>query len=239
MSDLLARYEPPWTFAHQGISHAIYSTGKGRTVVVLHELPGMIEQCLDLGLILGERFRVHLPLLLGEPGKWAMAMNIARLCVSHEIHAFAANKTSPLVDWLRTLCRKLKDDSGEAGVGVVGMCLTGGFALALVADESVLVPVVAQPALPLFVHKAALGISPEDQEAVRKRAAELGPGCVLALRYAKDKIAPPQKIETIRTLIGPALRYVEFEGEDHATLTVHRHPAALRETIDFLSARLG
>ena len=118
MSDLLARYEPPWTFAHQGISHPIYSTGRGRTVVVLHELPGMIEQCLDLGLILGERFRVHLPLLLGEPGKWAMAMNIARLCVSHEIHAFAAHKTSPLVGWLRALCRKLKDDSGEAGVGV-------------------------------------------------------------------------------------------------------------------------
>jgi dienelactone hydrolase len=239
MSDLLARYEPPWTFAQQGISHPIYSAGSGRTVVILHELPGMIEQCLDLGLILAERFRVHLPLLLGEPGKWAMAMNVARLCVSREIHAFAANRTSPLVDWLRALCQKLKNDSGEAGIGVVGMCLTGGFALALVADEAVLAPVVAQPSLPLLVHKAALGISPEHQEAIRKRAARLGPGCVLALRYAEDRIAAQQKIDTIRALIGPALRYVEVEGKDQATLTVHRHATALRETIDFLSSRLS
>jgi dienelactone hydrolase len=239
MSDLLARYEASWTFAHGDISHVIYSAGKGPPVVVLHELPGMMEECLDLGLILAERFRVHLPLLFGEPGEFAMAKNIFRLCISREMHAFAANKTSPLVDWVRALCRKLKTESGAAGVGVIGMCLTGGFALATIADEAVIASVVAQPALPLFVHKAALGISPEDQDAIRRRAAALGPGCVLGLRYASDKIAPREKIDTIKRLIGDGFRYHEYEGSDHATLTKHRQPQALQETIRFLSERLG
>ena len=162
MSELLARYDPPWIFAAGDIEHPIYSAGEGPPVIVLHELPGMVEQCLDLGLILAERFRVHLPLLFGEPGEFAMGKNILRLCVSREINLFAARKTSPVVDWLRALCRKVKTDSGAKGIGVVGMCLTGGFALALVAEESVLAPVVAQPGLPLFIHKAALGLSDAD-----------------------------------------------------------------------------
>jgi dienelactone hydrolase len=239
MSDLLAGYEPAWTFADGGISHAIYSAGQGPPVVVLHELPGMMPECLDLGLILAERFRVHLPLLFGQPGEFAMLKNIARLCVSREINAFAANKTSPLVGWVRALCRQVKAQSDAAGVGVIGMCLTGGFALATIADDAVLAAVAAQPALPLFVHKAALGLSPEDQAAVRRRAAALGPGCVLGLRYADDKIAPRVKIDTIRDLIGDGLRYREYPGSDHATLTKHRQPEALRETIRFLSERLG
>jgi dienelactone hydrolase len=239
MADLLARYDPPWTFADGDISHLVYSAGKGPPVIVLHELPGMMGECLDLGLIVAERFRVHLPLLFGQPGEFAMLKNIARLCVSREIHAFAANKTSPLVGWIRALCRHVKSQSGAAGVGVVGMCLTGGFALATIADDAVLAAVAAQPALPLFVHKAALGLSAEDQAAVRRRAATLGPGCVLGLRYADDKIAPRVKIDTISALIGDALRYREYPGSDHATLTKHRQPEALQETIRFLSERLG
>ena len=239
MSDLLARYDPPWTFADGDISHAVYSAGNGPPVVVLHELPGMMDECLDLGLILAQRFRVHLPLLFGRPGEFAMLKNILRLCVSREINAFAANKTSPLVGWVRALCRHVKAQSGAAGVGVVGMCLTGGFALATIADDAVLAAVAAQPALPLFVHKAALGLSADDQAAVRARAAALGPACVLGLRYADDTIAPRIKIDTISNLIGDGFRYREYRGSDHATLTKHRQPEALAETIRFLSERLG
>jgi hypothetical protein len=84
---------PAWSFTHGGISHPIYSTGNGPPVVVLHELPGMMPECIDLGLILAQRFRVHLPPLFGKPGEFAMAKNIARLCVSREIHAFAGHRT--------------------------------------------------------------------------------------------------------------------------------------------------
>jgi dienelactone hydrolase len=235
----MSRYETPWTFSHDGISHPVYSAGKGPTVIVIHELPGMVAECLDLGLILAERFRVHLPLLFGEPGRFSMLGNLARICVAREIYLFSAHQTSPLVGWLRALCRDLHGKSGGPGIGVIGMCLTGGFALALVAEESVLAPVVAQPSLPLMVHKASLGLSETDTAAVRDRAAKLGPNCVLGLRYAADKIAPREKIDAIRQLIGPAFDYEELPGDQHATLTVHRHPRALERTIAFLSERLG
>jgi dienelactone hydrolase len=238
---LLDQYQSPWTFSFGGITHAIYSAGVGPEVVVLHEAPGMTDACLKLGLILAESFRVHLPLLFDEPGGDSgflrSARNIVRVCVSREFHAFAANKTSPVVDWLRALCQRLKELSGEEGVGVIGMCLTGGFALALVADDAVLAPVVAQPSLPV-IHRAALGLSPADAAAVRARAAALGTGCVLGLRYADDRIAPRERIDAIRALIGPGLRYVELAGDKHATLTDHCHPTALSETIAFLSERL-
>jgi dienelactone hydrolase len=240
MSELLARYEAPWTFESEGISHPVYSVGNGPSVIVLHELPGMMDACLDLGLILAERFRVHLPLLFGEAGQqrpwW---LNLAPVCIRHEIYLFSAHRTSPLVHWLRALCRRIAPQGHNQGIGVIGMCLTGGFALALVAEESVLAPVVAQPGLPLVVHQEALRLSDADLAAVRDRAATLGPKCVLGLRYADDGFCKSERFDTIERLIGTAFDRHEFPGSDHATLTVHRHPRALERTIEFLSARLA
>jgi dienelactone hydrolase len=181
---------------------------------------------------------MHLPLLFGEPGKFSILGSVLRICIAREIHLFSTNGPGPLLDWTRALCRKLKADAGVPGIGVVGMCLTGGFALALVADDSVLAPVVAQPSLPVFVHKASLGLSEADAEAVKARAAALGPNCVLGLRYAGDRIAPAERIESIKKLIGPAFDYEEFPGNQHATLTVHRQARALERTLAFLRERL-
>jgi len=237
------RYETPWTFSDSAITHAIYSTGAGPDVVVLHELPGLIRECLDLGVILSERVpaRVHLPLLFGDPqpGFFGKAANAARICVSREIHAFAANKTSPIVCWCRALCRKLKAESDAPGVGVVGMCLTGGFALTLVADDSVLASVVAQPSLPLFIHRAALGMSDDDATAVKARTNRPGAKLVLGLRFQRDLISPRARMNAVGRLVGPDFDCLELPGCGHSTLTVDRHPRALERTISFLSERLG
>jgi dienelactone hydrolase len=210
--------------------------------VLLHELPGLIAECLDLGLILSERVpaRVHLPLLFGdpEPGALGQAANLLRVCISREIYKLSARQTSPLVDWCRALCRDLRYKSRQPGVGVIGMCLTGGFALALVADDAVLAPIIAQPSLPLIGSRSALGLSDTDARAVRRRVGSDPGYCVLGLRYAGDRIAPKERIQTIRDLIGPRFEYLELPGDKHSTLTVDRHPRALDRTISFLSERL-
>jgi len=239
-ADLIARYEAPWPFEANGISHPIYSAGKGPPVIVLHELPGMVDECLDLGLILAEHFRVHLPLMFGKPRAYSRLATVGyamHVCISREFYVLAARKTSPIVEWIRELCRKLKADSRGRGVGVIGMCLTGGFALTLVADESVLAPVVAEPSLPMM-HKEALGMSEQDAAAVKARTEQLGPNCVLGLRYACDSVCPAERMRAIRNLIGPAFDYEEMPGNKHATLTIDRHPRALQRTITFLTERL-
>jgi hypothetical protein len=235
------RYEAPWAFSKYGMTHAIYSTGVGPDVVVLHELPGLTRDCLDLGVILSERIpaRVHLPLLFGDPqpGLFGRAANaIGVICISREIHAFAANKRSPIVCWCRALCRKLKADSSSPGVGVVGMCLTGGFALTLVADDSVLASVVAQPSLPLFIYRAALGISEEDATAIRARADR--EECVLGLRFRRDFVSPRTRMNTVSRLVGPNFDCLQIPGCGHSTLTANSSPHALEKTILFLSRRL-
>jgi dienelactone hydrolase len=200
----------------------------------------MIEECLDLGLILSEKVpaRVHLPLLFGEPGSHAAWANMVRICISREIYLLAAHKTSPLVRWCRALCRKLRDESNRPGVGVVGMCLTGGFALALVADDSVLAPVVAEPSLPIFVAKSSLGMSDADIGAVRGRIARERNYCVLGLRYEDDPLSPRARIDTMKELLGSSFECIELPGRKHSTLTRDRHPKALDRTISFLTERL-
>src|SRR5262245_33473204 len=111
-ANLLVHYERPWTFSDGVITHEIYSRGAGPHIIVLHELPGLTRECFDLGALLsdGVPARLHLPLLFGapQPGFCGRQVNAMCICVSKEIHAFAANKTSPLVSWCRALCRKLK-----------------------------------------------------------------------------------------------------------------------------------
>ena len=237
MSDLLSEYEKPWDFLSGGITKSVYSRGRGPNVVIMHEVFGLDEPALQLGIDLSDQFRVHLPLLFGAPGASSNTAWISA-CIRREIFVFATRRTSPIVDWLRALCRKVRNDAGHEGVGVIGMCLTGGFALTLVADESVLAPVVAQASIP-FLPRPALGMSPQDANEVAKRTRELGHHCVLALRYEGDCIAPYGKIESMRDMIGSALHYVRLDGSQHSTLTQSRHATAFRATREFLARRLG
>ncbi|MBW4421589.1 MAG: dienelactone hydrolase family protein [Myxacorys californica WJT36-NPBG1] len=191
-------------FAEAGSSRRVYRKGEGPAVILMHELPGMIPECVDLARRIADAgFTVYLPLLFGQPDEPLSIPNTlaytAQLCISQEFYCFAKHQSSPITTWLRALCRKAHEECGNRGVGVIGMCLTGGFVLSLMADESVMAPIVGQPALPFGIthsHQAALGISQQDLEAAKKRAEQGVP--ILALRFSEDKISPSKRFETLR-----------------------------------------
>src|SRR5262249_39059452 len=123
-----------FAFTDADITHVVFRKGAGPGVVLMHELPGLTQECIRLAeAISDDGFTVHLPLLFGDPGDHHPVQFLAQLCVSHEFAIFAAGGGSPVVTWLRALCRRAKADCGGPGVGVIGLCLTGNFAISLMA----------------------------------------------------------------------------------------------------------
>ena len=230
-------------FTADGVSHDTYRQGTGPGVIVIHEIPSMSPECIAFGQeVVDAGFTVIMPHLFGTAGGpaslGATAKVLPRLCVSKEFTTFATGQTSPVAGWLRALARDLHGELGGSGVGAVGMCFTGGFALAMMVDDAVTAPVIAQPSLPFAVGKkrgADLNLDPGDLAVVKQRAAD---GCaVLGLRYEKDK-ATGTRFATLQRELGDAFRFVEFPGAKHSTLTAHRQQAAVDAVLEFLSERL-
>src|SRR5437763_1348773 len=189
-TDVLSGFDTT-TFTYDGKTREVFRKGTGPAVVVIAEAPGITPKVVEFaerGESLG--CRVALPHLFGDPGRDAYGKGMARAmpyvirsmvpaCVSHDFHALATGKTSPVIEWLRALARSLHEECGGPGVGVVGMCFTGGFALAMMADAPVLAPVLSQPSLPFPIgvrRKRDLGLSDADLDKVKARWAAEGEG---------------------------------------------------------------
>ena len=226
-----------------GVTHPTYRKGTGPGVVLVHELPGLTVDVIAFAEeVVAAGHTVVMPHLFGRTAvpavAWEFAKVLPRVCVSREFNKLARHTTSPVADWLRSLARELHAELGGPGVGAVGLCLTGGFALAMMVDDSVSAPVVCQPSLPFAFGRrrsADLGLSPADLEVVRRRAAE---GCtVLGLRYRNDP-ATGTRFDTMRRELGDSFVAVEFEGRGHATVTEHRQQEAVDRILAFLTERL-
>jgi len=158
-----------------------------------------------------------MPHVFGDDGRdpsvpYAVA-SIAKGCVSKEFTVLALDRTSPITTWLRALARAEHERCGGPGVGAVGMCFTGGFALAMMVDDVVLAPVLSQPSLPFPVsasRRRALGISDADVERVKERVA--AGVCVLGLRFTGDKASPPERFAALRELLGEGFVGVELDS---------------------------
>ena len=168
----------------------------------------------------------------------AFATTVPRVCVDREFNKLAVGRTSPVATWLRALARDLHSELGGVGVGALGMCFTGGFALAMMVDPAVAAPVVAQPSLPFPIGRARaddLSLSPADLAAVKDRAAG---GCaVLGLRFAGDP-ATGTRFDRLDRELGTAFRRIELAGRGHSTLTAHRQERAVDEVLAFFRERL-
>lgn len=220
-----------------------YRKGAGPGVIVIHEIPGITplvarfaEEVVDAG------FTVVLPHLFGRPGgalnPLTLGRSLRQVCVSREFTKLATGETTPVAGWLRSLARELHAELGGPGVGALGMCFTGGFALAMMVDESVAAPVVCQPSVPFPVGRARgadLNLSPADLDAVRSRARG---GCqVLGLQYDKD-VATGSRFDRLTSEIGDAFIRVEFPGRKHSTLTLHRQQEGVDRVLAFFAEKL-
>jgi dienelactone hydrolase len=235
-----------WTrgdHAADGVTHPTYRKGTGPGVVVIHEIPGITPAVIGFAdEVVAAGFTVVLPHLFGTPGAPTSVGNVLRsvprVCISAEFTKLATGVTSPVAVWLRSLARELHAELGGPGVGALGMCFTGGFALAMMVEPAVTAPVVAQPAIPFAVGKrraADLNLSPGDLAAVKQRAAA---GCeVLGLRYRNDP-ATGSRFDTLTREIGDRFIRVEFEGKGHSTLTEHRQQEGVDRVLAFLGAKL-
>jgi dienelactone hydrolase len=183
-----------------------------------------------------------MPHLFGTPGAkigvGSMARAAGQICVSREFLRMAKGTTTPVAVWLRSLAKDLHAELGGPGVGAVGMCFTGGYALAMLADAPIAAPVLAQPSAPFAVSRGRsrdLGLSPADLDAVK---AKVNAGCqVLGLRYTKD-VAVGSRFDTLRRELGDNFIAVEFPGIRHATLTLNRQQEGVDRVLEFFKEKL-
>ncbi len=248
-------------FSHEGRTLPVWRRGTGPGVVVIHEVPGITPQVADFGRRVSDAgFTVAMPELFGTNGKGYGANVVGQLlraCVSREFHVLAAHGSSPITDTLRALARSLHEELGGPGVGALGMCLTGNFALSLMMDECLMAPVLSQPSLPFGLgaeRRASLHLSPEELANAKKRCAQ---GVkVLGLRFTHDPLVPPERFETLRRELGDGFEAVEIDsspGNPHGIpRTAHSvvtkdlvdeegHPTrqALDRVLGFFSERLS
>ena len=201
-------------FSARGVTHDVYRMGHGPAVLVISEAPGITPLVADFARRVAARnLRVVMPHLFGRDGApptvGESLRTLGGICVSREFTLFAKGKASPVTSWLRDLAHFEHAQNGGPGVGVIGMCLTGGFALAMMVDPVVVAPVLAQPSLPIG-RKSELGVSASDLDAIKGRVAE--GVCVLGYRFTGDKKAPAERFARLRQELGDAFIGVEIDS---------------------------
>lgn len=250
------------TFDHDGKERAVFRRGTGPAVIVIAEIPGITPKVVEFAdRVVALGCTAVLPHLFGTPGRdpsGAYALSsIAPACISREFSTLAVGRTSPVVDWLRALAAVEHQRCGGPGVGAIGMCFTGGFALAMAADDRLLAPVLSQPSLPFGVtakRRRSIDCSPDDLAAVERRCAAEGLE-VLGLRFTHDRGAPKERFEFLRERLGDGFVAVEIDSSPgnphgtsrfaHSVVTEHlvdepAHPtrAALDQVLDLFRRKL-
>ena len=232
------------THTYDGVSHPTYRRGSGPGVVVIHEIPGITPDVATFAQeVVDAGYTVVMPSLFGTDGApmtgGSTARALRQVCVSKEFTQRRTRETTPVAGWLRSLARELHEELGGLGVGALGMCFTGGFALAMMVDDSVTAPVLCQPSAPFAVSPGRsrdLNLSPGDLDVVKGRCA--AGQQVLGVRYRSDP-AVGKRFATLTAELGDAFIRVELDGRGHSTVTTHRQQAAVDAVLGFLATNLG
>ncbi len=203
-------------------SRPIYRRGTGPAVILIHEMPGLHPLVVRFAdRVAAAGMTVFLPSLFGAPGKpisvlYSITEIGKALCVRREFDAWATNKSSPIVDWLRALSRKVHAECGGPGVGALGMCFTGNFALAMMTEPAVIAPVLAQPSLPLSLgakRQAAMGVSPEEVACAKRRFQDENLS-MIGLRFHGDPHVRSERFATFKATFGDRFEAIELDPRD-------------------------
>lgn len=222
------------------VERAVYVSGRGPAVLVLAEMPGLSPHVARFARWVRDAgFTVWMPSLFGRDGAYPRAQEglavLKRACVSAEFNALAANASAPVTQWLRALARVAHAECGGPGVGALGMCFTGNFALSMMLEPAVLAPVLCQPSLPLG-DLGALHSDPEELRAVRARL-ERESLTVLGYRFEGDRFCTRARFDAYRAALGerfvgvelpssaanpaPPPFFAEVVGCPHSVVTAH------------------
>lgn len=232
------------TFTHDGTTRDVFRLGSGPAVIVIAEMPGITPKVAEFARrVVGIGCTAVLPHLFGEPGRDPApggrpdlrytVSSMVPACVSKEFTVWATGKTSPVITWLRALARDEHERCGGPGVGAIGMCFTGGFALAMATDERLLAPVLSQPSMPLALtpsRKASIDISPEDLAVVKQRcAAGLE---VIGMRFTSDRLVPSERFRFLERELGDSFRAIELDDDAAAESKFPPHSVVTEHLVD-------
>lgn len=233
--DALAGFER-FDFDDGTWTREVYRIGSGPAVIVIHEVPGLHPGVLAFARDLAAAgLTAFCPSLFGKPAKpvtrgYALGVILKNICVRREFSVWKDGRSSPIVDWLRALARRAHEECGGKGVGAVGMCFTGGFALAMMTEPAVVAPVMSQPSLPLK-DKGGLDCSASELACAKRRFKDEDLS-LLALRFTSDHLVPNARIERLKAEFGDKVEVVELADADaapgvpmapHSVLTLHLH----------------
>ncbi|MCR5878026.1 dienelactone hydrolase family protein [Phenylobacterium sp. J367] len=208
----LAAYEKS-EFSAGRWTRPVYRRGAGPAVIVIHEMPGLHPDVIRFADRVAEAgLTVFCPSLFGEPGRSVTPGYGAReilkgICIRREFDVWATDRSSPIVEWLRALARKAHAECGGRGVGAVGMCFTGGFALAMMTEPAVVAPVVSQPSLPLPIlpgkakRARSIDLSAAEIACARRRFAEEDLNAI-GLRFEGDPVVPRERFDRYEAEFG-------------------------------------
>ncbi|MEJ1968151.1 MAG: dienelactone hydrolase family protein [Rhizomicrobium sp.] len=236
-ADVLKDYAK-FDFSDGRWTRSVYRRGQGPAVIVIHEMPGLHPLVVRFAdHVVAAGMTAFLPSLFGTPGKvatpaYAVREIVKAICIRREFDVWASDRSSPIVDWLRALARQAHGECGGKGVGAIGMCFTGNFALAMMTEPAVVAPVLSQPSMPFALgarRRAAMGLSPQEVACAKTRFAEENLSAI-GLRFPSDRLVPDERFATFKATFGDKFETIELQDEDaakgtgmapHSVLTIH------------------
>lgn len=217
----------------------VWRRGSGPAVIIIHEMPGLHDLVIRFAdRVAAAGMTVFLPSLFGEPGRpasrgYALREMVTAICIRREFNVWSTDRSSPIVDWLRDLASKVHAECGGKGVGAVGMCFTGNFALAMMTEPSVVAPVLSQPSMPIPSNSprrsAGIGVTPAEVACAKRRFAEEDLS-MIGLRFYGDPFVPDARFDALKQTFGDRFEAIEIDAKDgrggtgmpaHSVLTLH------------------